>query len=116
MHERQHKNWVATGAAWYVVYHSEKGWAMELATRIRPLGKTPQEVNGEPLSVAGHPAQVSWKTKRRGLPWNRHDVEFMTVDFDCPLSERHLQLEFSGWCPPEGFREILRALSRLRCH
>jgi hypothetical protein len=116
MHKRRHKNWVVTGAAWYVVYHGEKGWAMEMSTRIRPMGNKSPDVSQELLSVAGHPAQVTWKTKRRGLPWNRHDVTFMTVRFDCPISERNLQIEFSGWCPPEGFQEILKTLRYLRCH
>lgn len=107
---------VVNGNAWYVVFDGERNWALEFAATIRPLPKSPIVSDGEPFSVSGHPAKVSWKTKRRGLPWNRHDVTFMTVTFACTQSERMLKLEFSGWCPPEGFQEILKALHVLRCH
>jgi hypothetical protein len=115
-HERHNRKWVATGRAWYVVFDGERHWAFELAASIHPFPNSPRTPTSEPLSIAGHPAQLRWKKKRRGLPWQRHTVTFMTVDFDCPLSERHLQLELSGWCPAEGFQEILQALRHLGCH
>lgn len=115
-HERVGKSWVVTGSGWYVVYQEEKRWVMELAAHIRPLKKNSSPLSGETIWVASHPGQVKWCTKRRGLPWRRHDVTFMTVTFDCPTSERHLELEFSGWCPQDGFFEMLTALQHLRCH
>jgi hypothetical protein len=112
---------VVNGNAWYVVYEGERGWALEFTARIRPLSKNElvaqvETPDGEPVSIHNHPAKVSWKIKRRGLPWQRHDVKYMTVSFNCHHTERHLNLEFSGWCPQEGFEEILRALRFLKCH
>ncbi|MEJ2263412.1 MAG: hypothetical protein P8X95_08200 [Anaerolineales bacterium] len=112
---------VVNGNAWYVIYEGERGWALEFTARIRPLSRndlvTPVDTaDGEPVSISAHPARVSWKTKRRGLPWQRHDVRYMTVSFNCQHTERRLNLEFSGWCPQEGFEEILRALRFLKCH
>ncbi len=109
------------GNAWYVVYEGEQGWALEFVARIRPLSKhntvPPVEApGGEPVSVFHHPAEISWRIKRRGLPWQRHDVKYMTVSFNCRQTERRLSLEFSGWCPQEGFEEILKALRFLECH
>ena len=115
-HTRQKKTWVASGKAWYVVFDGERNWALELAISIRhEINKTPQPPF-ETAIVGGHTAQLTWRKKRRGLPWNRHDVTFMTVDYDCPQTERHLRLEFSGWCPESGFWEILEALRIIRCH
>lgn len=115
-HERRHKIWVANGSGWYVIYDKERRWALELAIHIGDLQKNSNGVSNDLLSINGHPAKLSWKTKRRGLPWQRHDVTFMTVEYDCPLSERHVTLEFSGWCPREGFDEVLEAARAARCH
>lgn len=115
-HQRGGRSWVVTGSGWYVVYQEEKSWAMELVAHIRPIRKKSALVSGETTLVANHHGQVKWSTRRRGLPWKRHDVTFMKVAFDCPESERHLELEFSGWCPQNGFLEMLRALAHLRCH
>ena len=116
VHERRNKKWVVTGDGWYVVYHAEHGWALEFHIHARP--PRPRQPNGaaQTVTVNGHPATVTWKTRRRGLPWKRHDVTFMTVAFHCPYSERDLELEFSGWCPQQGFDEVLHALRALRCH
>lgn len=108
--------WVVNGDAWYVVYEVDKGWALELAVTIRPGKKAPFQPVGEPFSVSGHPAQLKWKVRRRGLPWRRHDVTYMTIEFNCPHTERGFKLEFSGWCPPEGFAVIRNALRSMRCH
>lgn len=115
-HERRNKMWVANGKGWYVVFDGERRWAMEMAISIRGVKKKTTEIKGQHIFLNGHSADLTWKTKRRGLPWQRHDVKFMNVDFDCQYSERHIQLEFSGWCPQEGFEEILEALKFLRCH
>ncbi len=114
-HERRGLLWVAAGDAWYVVYRPEEGWALELAIRTRAAPSPPPAAPAE-YAVHGHPATLSWKTRRRGLPWNRHDVTFMTLEFTCPHTERRISLEFSGWCPPEGFQQMLEAAQRWRCH
>lgn len=114
-HERRSVRWVANGDFWYVIFQRERGWAMEVSGRMRPLGTSTKDV-GEVVSVGGHPARVHWKTRRRGLPWRRHDVLFMRVDLECVPSERRIALEFSGWCPEDGFREVLQALQQVKCH
>ncbi len=115
-HERRNHTWVVSGRAWFVVHQPEQKWALELAMNLHPLSKRHAQLAAGEASVAGHPASVSWHTRRRGLPWNRHDVTFMTLDFNCPLSERRIQLEFSGWCPQLGFQEMLQAMRQLSCH
>jgi hypothetical protein len=114
-HERHSVRWVANGDFWYVLFQRQRGWAMEVSGRMRPLGR-PVPREGEVVSAGGHPAMVRWKSGRRGLPWRRHDVRFAKVDFECIPSERRIMLEFSGWCPEEGFREVLGALRQLQCH
>ena len=116
IHERRSVRWVANGDFWYVVYQRERGWAMEVNGRTRPFTGRKTTPSGETVSVGGHPASIRWKTRRRGLPWRRHDVQFMTVEFECVPSERRITLEFSGWCPEEGFREVLEGLHLLKCH
>lgn len=115
------EKFVVSGNAWYVVYDGNRGWALEFAAQIRPLANNkvnaPMDTpKGEVISVANHPAEISWKVRRRGLPWQRHDVKYMTVSFKCHHTERRLCLEFSGWCPQEGFEEILKSLRFLKCH
>jgi hypothetical protein len=114
-HDRRNRKWVAAGDAWYVVHDEERKWVMELAIRIRALPRG-QNGQGEIASAGGHAARVDWKDRRRGLPWQRHSVTFMTVTYVCPISEREIRLEFSGWCPLEGFREMLASLEHLVCH
>ncbi len=115
-HERRSRKWVASGEAWYVIYETERGWALELAISTRPLRNTHREIKGETVNIGGHTAPLRWKEKRRGLPWQRHTVTFMIVEFECPASERQIKLELSGWCPDEGFQEVLRSLKKLTCH
>jgi hypothetical protein len=115
-HERRGKTWVANGSGWYVVFDQQRRWALEVAIHIRQPRKNKSPLPGEALYVNGHTAGITRKIERRGPPWRRHDVSFITVGFECPYSERHLELEFSGWCPAEGFQEIIQALSHLRCH
>lgn len=113
-HERRGRKWVATGSAWYVVYDGERNWALELAISSRPARNNIRE--NDSVSIAGHTARLRWNEKRRGLPWQRHTVRYMTVDFECPQSEREIKLEFSGWCPETGFQEILQSVKQLQCH
>lgn len=115
-HERRAVRWVVNGDLWYVVYNRENGWAMELNVRVRPMSIRKSVRGTEPVSAGGHPAWVQWRVRRRGLPWKRHDVTFMRVAYECPQSERSIALELSGWCPEEGFRNVLKAMQDLRCH
>jgi len=115
-HERRGRKWVATGSAWYVVYDGERNWALELQISSRPARNKSWNDIAESVSVGGHTARLRWKEKRRGLPWQRHTVRYMILDFECPQSEREMKLEFSGWCPEEGFQEVLQAVKQLRCH
>jgi hypothetical protein len=115
-HDRRSKKWVASGNAWYVIYDTQQGWAMELAILTRPPRNRVREIESETVSIGGHPASLRWKVTRRGLPWQRHTVTFMIVEFDCLDSERHVKLELSGWCPDKGFQEVLGSLKRLSCH
>jgi hypothetical protein len=115
-HERGSVRWVANGDFWYVLYDHDRGWAMEFHGAFRPIQARKPKASLDVASVAGHAAQVEWRHRRRGLPWQRHDVHYLIVDYDCPQSERSVRLEFSGWCPDEGFREILGSLTNLGCH
>ena len=115
-HERRGRKWVATGSAWYVVYDGERNWAMELAISTRPARNKFSENPVEAVSISGHVARLQRKEKRRGLPWQRHTVKYMIVDFECLHSEREIKLELSGWCPEEGFQEVLQAITQLQCH
>lgn len=115
-HERRSVRWVASGDFWYVLYDDDRGWAMEFHGTFRSIPSRRSKVGSEVAAVAGHPAHVEWRHRRRGLPWQRHDVHYMIVEYECPQSERSVRLEFSGWCPEEGFREILGSLTNLGCH
>jgi hypothetical protein len=115
-HERSEIRWVANGDFWYVLHNRRHGWTMELRGRFRPGGSGSLPREGETSSVGGHIASVRWHTRRRGLPWRRHDVRYMTVEYDCPTSERRILLEFSGWCEETGFRHALEALQAVKCH
>jgi hypothetical protein len=115
LRREEEKAWVADGRAWYVLHDPERRWALEAAISIssqRPKTKA----DTEKVIVGGHPANLTWSKRRRGLPWRRHDVVFMKLDFYCPETERRIKVEFSGWCPQEGFQEILQAARFLRCH
>ena len=116
-HERQGQRWAATARAWYVVYHPELRWAAELAIRIAPSApKRAQDEEAQPLEVNGHPATVRVHQKRRGLPWRRHTVTFLTIAWTCPHTERYIELEYSGWCPEEGFAALRAAAAQIGCH
>jgi hypothetical protein len=117
-HERNHKKWVASGRAWYVIFDGERRWAMELDLRARFLpkkhGRTEKLPGGEVI-VHEHPATVRWRARQSGF-FHRHTTTILRVEFDCPASDRHLTVELSGRCPQEGFEEMLAAMSHWRCH
>lgn len=115
-HERHGERWAAAARAWYVVYHPERRWAAELAIRIAPQAPKGWEAEGTRFEVNGHPAQVRVRQKRRGLPWRRHTVTFLTIAWVCPHTERYIELEYSGWCPEEGFAALQEAAAQVGCH
>ena len=117
-HERSGRKWVVSGRAWYVIFDPQRRWAMELALQASSLPRGKKEVGGEHMAetmVHGHPATVRRWHGRRGL-FNRRTIAFLRVEFDCPVSDRHLTVELSGRCPPEAFDEILEAMPHWRCH
>lgn len=116
VHERQGKRWAATARAWYVVYHPEHRWAAELAVRIFPSPPKTLPQNAQPFEVNGHVATVGVHHRRRGLPWRRHTVTFLTIGWHCPHSDRYIELEYSGWCPEEGFEALKQAAAHAGCH
>ncbi len=113
-HERRGHLWVVAGQAWYVVYRPQERWALELAIQVRAAPSAP--LSAGQGSMCAYAAAPVWKTRRRGLPWKRHDVTFATLAYECPHTERRITLEFSGWCPREGFLQMLEAARQWRCH
>lgn len=114
-HLRHDRKWVASGKAWYVVYHRQRGWAMELMLSSGPLRKRWQPKDAEWVEVYGHPASVRRWQRRRGV-FRPKLITFIEVSYNCQPSERFMRLELSGRCPPEGFDEMLRLLSGWWCH
>jgi hypothetical protein len=122
-HERRNRLWVANGQGWYVLFDKQRRWALEMAIQIKAIH--PNKISSDIIHdkpgermvrVSDHRGLLKYSTRKRGLPWRRHDVKYMNVIFSCPYSERRIKLEFSGWCPGEGFDEILEVLEFLRCH
>lgn len=116
-HDRGQQKWVAGGRAWYVLYHKQSGWAMELCLESKPARK---QNRGQPgssheLTVHGHPASIRRWHRRRGV-FRPKEITFVEVTFDCEHSDRSIRLELSGRCPPEGFDEMLAMVSKWQCH
>lgn len=114
-HLRNGERWVATGDAWYILHNSSRRWAMEIRLTAKPLGRARTDISVPDMTVAGHPVAVSWKERRRGF-FKRWPVTYVTLRFDCPVTDRRLRLELSGRAPEEAFREILDASKFVRCH
>jgi hypothetical protein len=114
-HERTGVRWVASGQAWYVVYHREKGWAMELLIDVGDLRRRPKKPGSEWLVVDGHEAQVRWWERGRGL-FKRRQITYLEIAHHCRRSGRFVRLELSGRCGEEGFRDLLRFIPKWRCH
>lgn len=115
VHERNGHRWIVSGRAWYVLYHQELGWAMELALHSSASQQQNKPGGEESIEVNNHPAQVRRWTRQRGL-FRPKQITFVEVSFFCAQSERHIRLEFSGRCPPEGFEEILKTVPYWKCH
>lgn len=114
-HDRNQRKWVASGKAWYVVYHRESGWAMELMLESGAQRKQLRPASNEVIAVQGHTAHVRRWQRRRGL-FRPKQITYVEAQFNCPQSDRCLRLELSGRCPPEGFEEMLNLFSEWWCH
>jgi hypothetical protein len=114
-HERNGRRWVATGDAWYILHDEGRRWAMEMRLTARPTRRAPREIGVPDITISGHPAEVKWQQRQRGLI-KRWLVTYVTVAFYCPRTERQLKLEFSGRVPNDAFQEIVEASRYIRCH
>ncbi|MBN1312259.1 MAG: hypothetical protein JXB30_12640 [Anaerolineae bacterium] len=116
-HKRGQRMWIVTGKAWYVLYHKQLGWALELCLEANPQRRKsivqPDASSG--IAVHGHPALVRRWQQQRGL-FRPNTITFVEVTFDCEHSERRLRLELSGRCPPEGFEAVMSMIPAWRCH
>jgi hypothetical protein len=114
-HNRRNRKWIASGMAWYVVYHRELGWAMELMLESTAQRKITPGSGEETLAIQGHTASVRHWNRKRGL-FRPKNISFVEVRFNCEQTDRQLRYELSGRCPPEGFDEMLRLLPEWWCH
>jgi hypothetical protein len=114
-HEHDGRRWVATGDAWYILHDTGRRWAMEVRMTAKLPRRSRRERSIPEITVAGHPASVTWKRRRRGFI-KRWSVTYVTVEFYCPHTERQLRLEFSGRVPDEAFQEMVEATKYVRCH
>jgi hypothetical protein len=114
-HDRAGRKWIASGQAWYVLYHREHHWAMELKLDSRPLGRVDPAPGGAATSVHGHEAFVRRWQRRRGL-FRPKVITFVEVAWRCDHSDRTLRVELSGRCPPEGFEQMLALIPEWWCH
>jgi hypothetical protein len=117
VHKRKGRHWIAAGRAWYVLYHRELGWAMELhiASRHRRYKPRARADGGERGRVHEHPAEIRRWTQRRGV-FRPRTITFVEVTLVCEESGRCIRLELSGRCPPEGFADVARSMPEWRCH
>jgi hypothetical protein len=114
-HEHNGRRWVATGDGWYLLHDPERRWAMEVRLTAKLPKGSREETSMPEVTVAGHPARVTWARRRRGFI-KRWSVTYVTVEFYCPHTERQLRLEFSGRVPDEAFQEMIEATRYVRCH
>lgn len=114
-HERKGKRWVVTGKAWYVLFHRERGWAMELLLESRVKRKQHPVSTGEQATVHGHPASIRRWERKRGV-FKPRTITFVELLCDCDETDRSLKVELSGRCPAEGFEEMLRMIAKWHCH
>lgn len=114
-HDRAGHKWVVSGKAWYVLYHRELGWAMELLLESRAKRKRQPAGSAEQTALHGHPADVRRWERKRGV-FRPKLITYVEVMADCEKSDRTLRIELSGRCPGEGFDEVLRTISGWRCH
>lgn len=114
-HNRRNRKWIASGKAWYVIYHRDLGWAMELMLESTALKKIAPAPNSETMQIQGHAASLRRWNRKRGL-FHPKIISFVEVRFNCEQTDRQIRFEISGRCPPEGFQEILRLLPEWWCH
>lgn len=114
-HDRLQRKWIASGQAWYVVFHRQHGWAMELALESGRQRSLPGGAGQETIQVQGHHATVRRWQRKRGL-FRPRIITYVEIRFNCEPSDRQLRLELSGRCPPEGFNAVLASVPEWRCH
>ncbi len=115
VHERNKRKWIVSGQAWYVVYHRELGWAMELVLESRTRRPIKARTGAENLVVQGHEACVRRWQRRRGL-LHRRTITYIEVTYNCESSDRQIRVELSGRCPAEGFEAMLAVIPEWYCH
>jgi len=113
-HERVNVKWVASGKAWYVLYHQERPWVMEMKIEVSDLRRK-QKPGGQLVMINGHEAWVRRWQRGRGL-WRRKRIQYVEVTYKCAESDRTILLEFSGRCEPEGFEQLFEYLPYWGCH
>ena len=113
--EHNGQRWVASGDAWYILHEPERRWAMEVRLTAASPKRSGSVVTVPELTIAGHPARITWNRRRRGFI-KRWPVTYVTAEFFCPQTERQLRLELSGRVPDDAFEEIIEATKYVRCH
>jgi hypothetical protein len=114
-HAHNGRRWVATGDAWYILHDPDRHWAMELRLTAKLPGRSDQAAAIPEITVAGHPTRVTWQQRKRGF-FKRWSVTYVTLEFQCPQTQRQLKLEFSGRVSDEAFQEMVEAAKYVRCH
>ncbi len=114
-HERNGRRWVVTGDGWYILHDPGRRWAMEVRLTAKLPGRSGKEPLVPEITVAGHPAKVTWERRKRGFI-KRWSVTYVRLEFYCPHTERQLRVEFSGRVPNEAFQEMIEGARYIRCH
>lgn len=115
-HTRHNRRWIVSGRAWYVLYHRQLGWALELFVESSvPRKQRQQPEDGSAVEMHGHPATMRRWERQRGV-FRPKTITFVEVTYTCEQSDRFMRLELSGRCPPEGFEELLSLLPEWECH
>ncbi|HEX9441992.1 MAG TPA: hypothetical protein VF909_20050 [Roseiflexaceae bacterium] len=112
-HVRGERRWVVAGDAWYVVRHTGRQVALELAIAIR--ASQYERPGEERMQVAEHWAAVRHWIRQRGFP-RRWTVHFSEVRWRCEWTERNITITLSSRAPHAAFAEVLTGLEGVRCH
>jgi hypothetical protein len=112
-HVRGDRRWVVAGEAWYVVRHTGRQVALELAIGIRASQR--ERAGAERMQVAEHWAVARHWVRRRGFP-RRWTVYFSEAHWRCERTERTITITLSSRAPHAAFAEVLAGLEGVRCH
>jgi len=112
-HVRGERRWVVAGEAWYVVRHTGRQVALELAITIRASQR--ERAGEERMQVAGHWATVRHWVRQRGFP-HRWAVHFSEVCWRCESTERNITITLSSRASHAAVAEVLATLEGVRCH